>query len=88
MAKPVVVTDVGGNSELVLDNQTGLLVPPRDPAALAQGMLRLIGAPTEAATLGWAGRRLVEAHFSHEVKAARVEELYLDILQRKGCHRA
>jgi glycosyltransferase involved in cell wall biosynthesis len=87
MAKPVVVTDVGGNRELVRDSQTGLLVPPRDPEALAQGMLRLVAAPTEAAALGRAGRRLVEEHFSHEVKAARMEQLYLDILQRKGCRR-
>jgi glycosyltransferase involved in cell wall biosynthesis len=87
MAKPVVVTDVGGNCELVRDSQTGLLVPPRDPEALAQGMLRLVAAPTEAAALGRAGRRLVEEHFSHEVKAARMEQLYLDILQRKGCRR-
>jgi len=84
MAKPVVVTDVGGNRELVLDHETGLLVPPRDPDALAQGMLALMRAPAQAAALGRAGRRLVEQRFSHEVKAERVERLYLDILHRKG----
>lgn len=84
MAKPVVVTDVGGNRELVLDRETGLLVPPRDPEALAQGMLALMRAPAQAAAWGRAGRRLVEQCFSHEVKAERVERLYLDILHRKG----
>jgi glycosyltransferase involved in cell wall biosynthesis len=88
MAKPVVVTDVGGNRELVIDQQTGLLVPPGDPEALARGILQLIGTPAQAKAFGWAGRRLVEHHFSHEGKAARMEALYFDILQRKGWRRA
>jgi hypothetical protein len=37
--------------------------------------------------MGWAGRRLVARQFSHEAKAERMERLYLDILQRKGCLR-
>jgi glycosyltransferase involved in cell wall biosynthesis len=87
MAKPVVVTDVGGNRELVIDHDTGLLVPPGDAEALAQGILGLMRTPAQAAALGQAGRRLVEQHFSHEVKAERVEALYLDILRRKGYRR-
>jgi glycosyltransferase involved in cell wall biosynthesis len=84
MAKPVVATDVGGNRELVRANETGLLVPPRSPEALAEGMLRLLQEPALAAAMGWAGRRLVERCFSHEVKAERMEQLYRAILRRKG----
>jgi glycosyltransferase involved in cell wall biosynthesis len=84
MAKPVVVTDVGGNRELVIDGETGLLVPPCDPARLAAGILTLIRKPERAQALGWAGRRMVEGNFSHDVKAHRVEQLYRQILQRKG----
>jgi glycosyltransferase involved in cell wall biosynthesis len=84
MAKPVVVTDVGGNRELVIDGQTGLLVPARDPARLAAGILTLIRQPALAQALGWAGRRMVEGDFSHDAKAQRVEQLYQQILQRKG----
>jgi glycosyltransferase involved in cell wall biosynthesis len=84
MAKPVVVTDVGGNRELVIDGETGLLVPPRDPARLAAGILTLARSPAHARTLGWAGRRMVERSFSHDVKAERVEQLYRQILHRKG----
>jgi glycosyltransferase involved in cell wall biosynthesis len=80
----VVVTDVGGNRELVIDGQTGLLVPARDPARLAAGILTLIRQPALAQALGWAGRRMVEGDFSHDVKAQRVEQLYRQILQRKG----
>lgn len=88
MAKPVVVTDVGGNRELVLHNETGLLVPPRDPERLAAGILMLMRSPRHAASIGWAGRRMVERDFSHDAKAERVEQLYLNILRSKGYLRA
>jgi glycosyltransferase involved in cell wall biosynthesis len=84
MAKPVVVTDVGGNRELVIDDETGLLVPPRDPARLAAAILTLVRSPARARMLGWAGRRMVERSFSHDVKAERVEQLYQHLLQHKG----
>ncbi len=88
MAKPVVVTDVGGNRELVIDDQTGILVPPRDPQRLATGILMLLRAPARAEALGWAGRRMVERHCSHDAKAERVEQLYRKVLQDKGYLRA
>jgi glycosyltransferase involved in cell wall biosynthesis len=84
MAKPVVVTDVGGNRELVIDGETGLLVPPHDPARLAAGILTLIRRPAYAQALGCAGRHMVERDFSHDIKAQRVEQLYQQILQHKG----
>lgn len=87
MAKPVVVTDVGGNRELVIDGKTGHLVPPHDPQGLADRILTCLHTPTRAAAMGWAGRQLVEQHFSHDAKAERMEQLYLDILRRKGYHR-
>jgi glycosyltransferase involved in cell wall biosynthesis len=83
-AKPVVVTDVGGNRELVIANETGLLVPPRDPEHLAAGILTFIRSPARAKAMGWAGRRMVERYFSHDAKAERIEQLYRNILQRKG----
>lgn len=86
MAKPVVVTDVGGNRELVIDGETGYLVPPHDPQRLAEGILTCLHVPARAAAMGWAGRQLVEQHFSHAAKAERMEQLYLDILRRKGYH--
>jgi glycosyltransferase involved in cell wall biosynthesis len=85
MAKPVVVTDVGGNRELVVHGETGLVVPARDPERLAEGILALLRDPERAGALGRAGRRVVEQRFSHEAKAARMEKLYLDILRRKRC---
>ena len=60
---PVVSTDVSGIPELVRHEQTGLLVPPNDPAALAAAIARLIAAPELAESLAAAGRSLLESEF-------------------------
>ncbi|WP_037336242.1 glycosyltransferase [Salinisphaera hydrothermalis] len=63
-ALPVVATAVGGNPELVADGETGLLVPARRPEALADALARVVADPERARTMGEAGRRRVQAHFS------------------------
>ena len=74
--RPVVATNVAGMPELVVDGETGLLVPPRDPAALAAAISRLAGDPTLAQTMARAGRKRVEAHFSLRAKLDATEALY------------
>jgi glycosyltransferase involved in cell wall biosynthesis len=61
---PVVGTDVGGTAEAVAHGQTGLIVPPRDPQALAAAIRVLLDDPVRGRTLGQAGRRRVEERFS------------------------
>ncbi|MBI3625497.1 MAG: glycosyltransferase family 4 protein [Candidatus Rokubacteria bacterium] len=77
---PVIGTDIEGNPELVMDGKTGLLVPPRNPAALAQAILRVIENPAYAKEMARAGRKLVEAQFSTRVKVERTEALYARLL--------
>ncbi len=60
---PVVSTEVSGIPELVRHEQTGLLVPPNDPTALAAAIARLIASPELAGTLATAGRALLVADF-------------------------
>ena len=55
-AQAGVATPVGGTAELVVDGETGLLVPPRDPAALAEALRTLVDDPERARRLGEAGR--------------------------------
>ncbi|MGH2933059.1 MAG: glycosyltransferase [Gaiellaceae bacterium] len=74
--KPVVATPVGGTAELVVDGETGLLVPPGDAAALAEALSALLGDPERARRLGAAGRARVEREFSLAASARRVLSLY------------
>jgi glycosyltransferase involved in cell wall biosynthesis len=76
METPVVATRAMGNPELVGHEINGLLVPPRDPEALAAAVLRLLADPAWARELGRAGRRRVLAGFSTQAKVERLESLY------------
>lgn len=80
-ALPVVATNVGGNPEVVVDGETGLLVPSRDPAALAEAICRVLLTPGLRQTFGQAGRRRVLDHFSNERMIRTVERLYGDLLE-------
>ena len=73
---PAAATAVGGNPEVVAAGETGLLVPPRDPAALAAAVLHLWTQPEEAAAMGRAGRARVEQHFDVRRMVAEYEAMY------------
>ena len=72
---PVVASSVGGVPELVREGETGALVPPRDSAALAGAIGRIVGDPALRDRMGEAGRRRVEDEFS----LARCRQRHLDI---------
>ena len=76
METPVVATRAMGNPELVAHEEHGLLVPPRDPDALAAAILRLLADPSWASALGRAGRQRVVRGFSTRAKVERLEGLY------------
>ena len=73
---PVVATDIPGYREVVSNGVEGLLVPPRDPEALAAGLIRVLREPELAATLGEAGRERARS-FDWPIVVDRLEELYL-----------
>ena len=76
--KPVVVTDVGGLPETVDHEVTGIVVPPRDDAALANAIARLLERPDLARQMGAAGRRKLEREWS----APRVAEQTMEVYER------
>jgi L-malate glycosyltransferase len=82
METPVVATDTAGNPELVVHEETGLLVAPRDPGALAAAVLRLLAAPAWARELGRTGRRRVVTRFSTRAKLDGLEAFYRRLLAR------
>lgn len=81
--KPVVATRVGGVPDIVIEEKTGLLVPPRDPAALAHAVIELLNDPKRAADMGVAGRERRRTLFSVEEMVRSVEGLYEELLLAK-----
>ena len=73
---PMVVTDVGGNAEAVVDGQTGFVVPPADPPALAEALLRVAEDPALRRKLGEAGRERVTTNFTLDACVAKYRALY------------
>jgi len=84
-AKPVVATCVGGVPELVQEGKTGFIVPPRNPEALALAMEKMMTLPQERrCEMGKTGRAHIEANYSLERVVDQWEELYRELLKRKG----
>ncbi len=78
MGRPVIATDAGGVPEIVRDGVDGLLVPPRDPKALAAAMLRLAGDAHLRRTYGHAARTRACDAFD----AARCADLFVEAVDR------
>jgi len=77
---PVLATRCGGPEEILEDGRTGLLVPPAEPAALAQALLRLAGDGALRRALARAGRAVAESRFAMERMVADYEAVYADAL--------
>jgi glycosyltransferase involved in cell wall biosynthesis len=79
--RPVVASAVGGLAETVVAEETGLLVPPDDAAALAAALARLIADPALGRRLGAAGAARVAEHFLAEQMVGAYESLYREVLR-------
>lgn len=78
--RPLIATDTPGCREIVVSNQTGLLVPLDDPTALAKAILQLAESPELRASYGAAARRRVSERFSARIVGHAITRLYGDIL--------
>jgi glycosyltransferase involved in cell wall biosynthesis len=83
-AVPVVTTRVGGLPELVADGETGVLVEPDDPAALADALTALLLDPARRAALGRAGAQRARERFDSERIAAQMVALYRELCAAEG----
>ena len=83
MRKPVIATDCGGNRELVSSAEVGWLIPPRDVGALSSAIGAVIAQPQHASTVARNAREHVIRGFSKELRIARLEALYEEVLR---CH--
>ena len=81
LGRPVVATAVGAVPEVVIDGQTGRLVPPRSPDALATAILDLLDDPAAAGRLARAGHDVAVERFSTDALVAAVERQYQEVLR-------
>jgi glycosyltransferase involved in cell wall biosynthesis len=73
---PVIATEVSGTSQVMVDGETGWLVPPGDPAALSRAMAELLSNPAHAAAMAAAGCERVAASFGARTQAERLVALF------------
>jgi glycogen synthase len=78
---PVVASAVGGIQEVVVPGETGLLVPPADPAALAEAINKLLRDKRLARKMGKAGRLRVEKYFSWATIAKKTKDMYSEVIK-------
>ena len=76
MAKPIVATNIDGITEQITNGENGILVSPRDPTALANAVIRLLGDRETAQQMGMAARGRVEREFSVEKMVSETEKVY------------
>jgi len=77
MEKPLVTTRVGGVPEMIEEGENGYVVPTRDPEALAEALVRIVGDREGARRMGQRSRQLVEERFTMD-RMVRDTEDYLD----------
>jgi glycosyltransferase involved in cell wall biosynthesis len=83
MGKPVIATAVDGTCEVVVDGETGVLVPPAQPGALAGALVMLLEDPERQKALGIAAERRAREHFSLERQLQETARLYERLLKEK-----
>jgi len=82
--KPVVATDVGGVSELVMDEETGFLVPSNNVEKLSQAVITLLESSNIAERMGEKGKERIEKFFLIDRMVKQTEKLYLSLFKTNG----
>lgn len=83
---PVVTTDVAGAKELVVDGDTGFVVPQGDPEPMAQAMLQVLSNQETQRSMGQAGRLRIEQEFTFKKRLTRIEDLYCQTVSQETDH--
>lgn len=77
--RPVVSSDVDGNAELIINDETGLIVPPGQPQVMAEAIEKLFKNPEKTKSMGLNGKKRVKEFFSFEIMISRYERIYADL---------
>jgi glycosyltransferase involved in cell wall biosynthesis len=87
-SKPIVASHIAPLSEIVIHEETGLLVEPDNPNAFANALSRLLSRPEERQRMGWSGQERVQSHFRADTMAAETLALYEELCAKKHDQRA
>lgn len=82
--RPVISYDVDGAREVTITGETGVLVPPKDTAALSEALIRLVANPDDRKRMGREGQSRFTDQFRHQTMTRRIRELYQELLQERG----
>jgi glycosyltransferase involved in cell wall biosynthesis len=82
MVKPIIATAIDGIKEQIVDGEAGILIPPRDPSAIAEAIVRLSTDKELAQNLGLEGRRRVEKEFTVEKMVFETEKVYQSLYEQ------
>jgi glycosyltransferase involved in cell wall biosynthesis len=88
MGIPSVTTDVRGCREIVVDGETGLIVPPGDPSALAAALVRLLRDSALAQRLGASASARARAQYDERAVFSRLQDVYLELLRSETSRRS
>ncbi len=80
MAKPIVATNITGINEQITNGENGIIVPPRDPSALAKATIGLLGNRETARRMGLAARKKAEQEFSVEKMVSETDNVYKSLV--------
>lgn len=80
---PVIATDVGGVPEIIKNEETGILIPPKNPEAIAEAIYHLYTNHSLREKLAMAGRKHVEQNFSLDSMVSKIESIFEQLIQKK-----
>jgi glycosyltransferase involved in cell wall biosynthesis len=83
MEVPVLATRVGGTPEIVTDGETGRLVPPKAPEAMAEAILEFLADREGWRAMAVRGREVVESEFDFTVRTRRLEAIYTELMEAR-----
>ena len=76
MEIPIIASNNAGIPDIIIDGETGILVPPKDPSGISQAILKLAGDPALSEKLGAEGRKRVEESFNIDINILQLEKYY------------
>jgi glycosyltransferase involved in cell wall biosynthesis len=80
VGRPIVASDVGGISEAVVDGESGMLIPRRDPDALSRALIRLLNNPRRGAQMGEMARQRADSRFTLTAMIGRLIDVYDELM--------